>query len=208
MQAETAIAMNRDANKQRCLSPKAAGIFKWMALPIDSQPPEAALFRTILFGPYAQAVDVPQLAQASGLLPRATAQALFALQQDDSIEVKLAADEAPEASRDWTGLNLALCALSAKMNGAALALAEGSGLCVASANADPKNAQRLAAGQQAPEFSRPFERLIFFIGAHPFSITSDALFIKNDPGWLDLFRCLAVLATNPPSSSFAGANPL
>lgn len=208
MQPEPALVANRIASKQRCLSPKASGIFKWMALPLESQSAEAALFQAILFGPYAQAVDVPQLAQASGLLPRATAQALFALQQDDSIEVKVAADEAQEASRDWAGLNSALCALSAQMGGAALALAEASGLCVASASADPKHAQRLAAGQQTPEGVGSFERLVFFIGAHPFSIAGDALFIKNDPSWLSLFRCLAVLAASPPSNSFAGASSL
>ena len=208
MHPESALAANRDASKQRCLSPRAAGVFKWMTLPLDSQPPEAVLFKAILFGPHAQAVDVPQLAQASGLVPRAVAKALFALQQDDSIEVKVEADEEPGVSSDWAGLNLALSDLSAQMGGAALALAEASGLCVASVNADPKTAQRLAAGPQAQEDAKPFERLIFFIGSRSFSIASDGHLIKNDPTWVSLFRCLAVLAANSSGGSFTGASSL
>ena len=208
MHPEPALAANRTAIKQRCLSPKASGIFKWMALPLESQSAESALFQAILFGPYAQAVDVPQLAQASGLLPREAAKALFALQQDDSIEVKVEADEAQEEPSDWAGLNLALGALSAQMGGAALALAEASGLCVASANANTKKAQLLAAGQLGQGDAVPFKRLTFFIGTRPFSIASDGLFIKNDPSWIRLFRCLAVLAKGSFSSSSAGASSL
>ena len=208
MHPEPALAANRNASKQRCLSPRAAGVFKWMALPLDLQPPEAALFQTILFGPHAQPVDVPHLAQASGLLPREAAKALFALQQDDSIEVKVEADSTPPPPCDWASLNLTLHALSAQMGGGALALAEASGLCVASANADSKKAQLLAAGQLGQGGSTPFERLTFFIGTRAFSIAVDGLFIKNDPSWLSLFRCLAVLAASPSSSSFAFARPL